>query len=135
LKYKTYAENMRVAMKTKNNAQRRPLSIRDVATLTGKSYEHIRKLYMGNYEVQKFSVSEVTNEAICEVLGLPVDEMWWLAQQEKFSQKTGYAPLQLEDPEGRELSELWTELDHDQQVMLLTMAKSLVASAHSLAGR
>lgn len=125
LKYKTYAENLRMAAKTKDNAQRRPLSIREIANLSQFSYEHIRKLWMGKTESQKFSVSPDCNEILCTILGLNKEDMWRLAEQEKFSQKAGYVPMQLiEDPEGRELSEIWSDLDKHQHAIILEMARS-----------
>ena len=130
LQFKTYAENLRVAMKTKNNAQGRPLKIRELANMTGFSYEHIRKLRTGKYEAQKFSVGRDCNDLVCEVLGLDAEEMWQLAQREKFAQKTGYAPLQLEDPEGREMSDIWGELDHEQRMTMLQVARSMWTAHH-----
>jgi hypothetical protein len=130
LKYPTYAENVRAAAKTKDNAQGRPLHIRELAQLTGYSYEHIRKIYRGQYdENTKFSVSQDCNAILCDVLGLNPDLMWELAHREKFAQKAGYVPMQLEDPQGRELSELWEEMSAPQHAMLVEIARGM-AGAH-----
>jgi hypothetical protein len=131
LKYPTYAENVRAAAKTKNNAQGRPLHIRELAQLTGYSYEHIRKIWRGQYtENNKFSVSEDCNIILCDVLGLHAEQMWDLAQREKFAQKAGYIPMQLEDPQGRELSDLWETMNQTQHAMILEIARSM-AGAHA----
>jgi hypothetical protein len=137
LKYKTYAENLRMAAKTADNPQKRPLSIRDIANISQFSYEHIRKLWMGKTDSQKFSVSKECNQILCQILGLPEDEMLHLSEQEKFSQKAGYVPMQLvEDPEGRELSEIWNDLDKHQHAIILEMARSFkVQQQHAMVMR
>lgn len=130
LEYPTYAENVRAAAKTKDNAQGRPLHIRELAQLTGYSYEHMRKIYKGKHDPkQQFSVSSDCNMILCDVLGLNPDEMWALAQREKFASKAGYLPMQLEDPEGREMSELWEHLDKHQRDTVLEIARSMSAAA------
>ena len=130
LKFTTYAENIRMAAKTTQNAQGRPLKIRELAAMTGFSYEHIRKLWMGKHDGQRFSLSRECNDLLCEALGLNKDAMWTLAEQEKFSQKAGYIPVQLvDDPEGRELTSFWYELSSEQHQMILQMARALRAAS------
>jgi hypothetical protein len=126
LKYNTYAGNLRMAAKTKSNAQGRPLSIREIATMSGYSYEQIRKLFSNKHDQNnKLSLSRPCNDVICDILGLDLDDMWRLAEQEKFAQKNGYAPVQLEDPEGLELQEIWNNLDNEQHTMLLQIARQM----------
>jgi hypothetical protein len=127
LKFKTYAENIRVAAKSGENAQNRPLTIRELSVITGFSYEHIRKIWHGKDRTGQFSLSGECNDILCAALGLPKEEMWQLAQREKVAKKLGYVPMQLiEDTEGRELSALWKMLDRDQHAMILQMARALV---------
>jgi len=122
LKYKTYAENVRMAGKTRDNPQRRPVAIREVANALHVSYEAIRRIWMGR---DRLTISEVLNNELCDYLGLPKHEMWALAQAEKFSQKAGYVPLQLvEDREGREISANWELLDEEQRQTILRMVRS-----------
>lgn len=120
LPYRTYAENIRAAAKAKR------LNIRDLATRLGFSYEHIRKIWMGHTPKRKdrFTVGEECSNLLCDLLGLPKAEMFELAKHEKFAQRNGYAPVQLPDPLGQELADLWGHLGDEQKQILLRMGHS-----------
>jgi len=129
LPYRTYAENIRMAAKGKS------LNIRDLATRLGFSYEHIRKIWLGQTPKRKdarFTVGKECNDLLCELLGLPADAMFEMAEREKFAQKNGYAPIQLPDPMGQELVGLWDQLTDEQKGLLLRMGHSFAAElAHA----
>jgi hypothetical protein len=128
--YPTYAENIRIAAKMAG------LDIRQISTRTGYCYEHIRKIWMGRTpkrKDQKLTISRDCNDDLCELLGLPADEMFKLAEQEKYAQRNGYAPIQLVDPIGQELSDLWNELDESQRVVMLRMAHSFATERQVVA--
>lgn len=123
LEYKTYAENIRVAAKKKG------LNIRQLATGAQYSYEHIRQIWFGNTPKRrdaKLTVSRECNDLLCQMLGLPADAMFALAEREKYSQKHGYAPIELHDPQGIKLVELWNEMDRAQREALLTVGRGFV---------
>jgi hypothetical protein len=123
LEYKTYSENIRMAAKT----ARPPLAIRALATAVGCSYEHMRNIYMGKTakRPKKLTVGADTNAALCEILNLPADEMWQLAEREKYAHKLGWGPLRLPDPLGQELADLWGDMSEEQKGLLVQMANNL----------
>lgn len=124
--YRTYSENIRMAAKARN------LKIRDLSNATGFAYEHIRKIWFSGTPKHKhvrLTVSEECNALLCELLDLPTGPMWALAEREKFAQKNGYAPVDLPDPMGQELSELWSNLTDEHKSVLLTMGKSFAQVA------
>lgn len=120
LPFRTYSENIRMAAKQKG------LNIREISTRTGYSYEHIRTIWMGNTTKRsaKFTVGDECNEILCKLLDLPEKPMFELAEREKFARKNGYAPMQLVDPLGQELSEIWTGLTDEQKQMIVQMGQS-----------
>jgi len=121
LQYRTYAENIRMAAKLK------ALSIRDLANRTQFSYEHIRKIWIGHTPKRKdskFTVGRDCNDLLCGLLDLPADEMFEMAEREKFAQKNGYAPIAMPDPLGQELADLWEHLEDEQKNILLRMGRS-----------
>lgn len=122
----SYSTAVRLAMKTEENAQGRPVRIRELANAIGYTYEHARKIVRGPKKgtTARFTLSPECNRAICEFLGLDEQEMWDKAEREKFSQKIGYVPMQLDDPCGRILSEYWDVLQDEQRDVILRMAES-----------
>ena len=62
---RSYAELIRSKINTIDNPTNAPISKRDLAKLTGYSYEHIRKLLKGEPVP-----SREFNATICRVLGL-----------------------------------------------------------------
>jgi hypothetical protein len=120
-----------MAAKSRANAQGRPVKIRELANAIGYTYEHARKIYRGPKKgtAAKFTISPECNRLICEFLGLNEQEMWEKAEREKFSQKLGYVPMQLDDPRGRVLSECWDVLEDEQRDILIRMAESFAAES------
>ncbi len=126
--YRTYAENIRVA------AKQMGLGITELSAQTGYCYEHIRKIWMGRTPKRKdvrLTVSRECNDLLCQLLGLPAEEMFELAEREKFAQKNGFAPVRLPDPLGLQLEEAWESLDDQQKEILVRTAKSF-AVEHSM---
>jgi len=62
------------------------MSTRDLAKLTGLSYEHLRKLLQGQPIVTK-----PVNQLIAKHLDLSEDRLWTIAQRERMIQKFGEA--------------------------------------------
>jgi lambda repressor-like predicted transcriptional regulator len=73
-----YATRLKEAMKTRLDKAGQPYSMRQLAAETDYSYEQIRKALTGEPVV-----SRELNAAICAVLGLPKNDMWTLALQDK----------------------------------------------------
>jgi hypothetical protein len=124
--YSTYSENIRMF------AKQRQLEIRDLSNATGYAFEHIRKIWFHGTPKHKnirLTVSEDCNAMLCEILGLPVRDMWEMAQREKFAEKNGFQPVELMDPQGRELTELWGKLTDEHKDMILNMGRSLALVA------
>jgi transcriptional regulator with XRE-family HTH domain len=122
LPYRTYAENIRMAAKAKR------LSIRDLANRTQFSYEHIRKIWIGHTPKRKdskFTVGRECNDLLCNLLDLPAEAMFEMAEREKFAQKNGYAPIHLPDPIGQEMADVWERLEDEQKSLLLRMGRTL----------
>lgn len=123
LEQKTYAENIRVAAKL------RGLNIRQLATGAGYSYEHIRQIWFGHTPKRrdaKLTVSRECNDLLCQMLGLDPDAMFALAEREKYAQKHGYAPVELHDPLGVKLVEIWNDMDSAQREALLTVGRGFI---------
>ena len=117
-----YAERVRMAMKTANNPTGAPVSIRQLAELTGYSYEHCRKLVVG----EPFGSREF-NDVVCQQLGLPVDEMWQLAQQEKLVRRHGVSALAQLPRDGR-LEAAWPHLTDTDRERVIQLAEALVVA-------
>ena len=125
LPFQTYSENLREAVRLKSVRENHEVSMSTISRETSYSYEHIRKAMRG-----EAVFGEHANRVICEYLGLPVQEMWELAQREKIADKIGHLPVRVHDPIGEELANCWREMSKDQRRMLLQMAKGLVALDH-----
>lgn len=126
-----YSERLRLAMKTRNNPTGHEVTIRNLEKLMGYSYEHIRKIVHG----EPFA-SRDFNEAICKLLGLPEEEMWQLAQEEKLAKKYGTS-MTIRLPHDERLEELWpklTETDHERVIRIMegmAMANEALAETHT----
>ena len=110
-----YAEHVRLAMQTANNPTKVPLSLRQIAGLTGYSYEHHRKVVNGEPVG-----SRVFNDVLCKALGLDADYMWELAQVEKVQRRLGTGFL-TKLPKDKRLVELWkmlTDSDRDKVIKI-----------------
>jgi hypothetical protein len=117
LRFKTYAENVRVTAKELG------LSIRDLANYTQYGYEHIRRILKG----EQHNVSRDCNDLLCEAVGLDADAMWDLIEREKYAEKHGYATPTVIEPLLQELLEVWETLDQEQKLLGLRMLKGLAA--------
>ena len=121
MKFRTYAENLRHAMNTAENKHGRPFGIRELATLTDFSFEHIRKAYKGEE-----TPGRDCNDVLCDFLGLDAKAMWGLAEREKIAKRIGYRPVQLPDPKGQQWAEIWRDLSDPDRDTLLRLAQALV---------
>ena len=115
-----YAEKVRMAMKTGNNPTGQPITLRQLSTMTGYSYEHCRKVF--NAEPVG---SRPFNDMLCQALGLDSDEMWNLAQQEKVSFRLG-AGFLTSMPHDKRLVDLWPRLTTADQDRVIRIVEGLV---------
>ena len=117
LRFKTYAENMRVA------AKERQIWTAQLAEMVPYGKEHIRRILKGEQK----NVSRDCNDDLCLALGLDADEMFALLEREKLAEKYGYVPPQMVDPIGQELMEIWEDLTEDEKRVGVRMLKGLAA--------
>jgi hypothetical protein len=116
-------------MKTKENPQKRPLAIREVANAIGYSYEHMRKVVTGEPVG-----SREMNDQICAVLGLDPNDMWQLSQREKLHRKFKDIPDVVVDTVPSELGHLWAQLNDQNREYLSRMAETLVLAQRQVDG-
>jgi hypothetical protein len=117
----TYSEAIRERMKGSTNALGRPITLRQLATHLGRSYEHCRKIVSGEP-----SISEEMNRDLCRVLHLDPSEMWTVAQREKVARR--YPSFAPGTPPKGELAQLWPLLTPRQKTALLGLVRSMVAA-------
>lgn len=111
----TYAETLRAAMVD------RRLGVRTLSQTVGRSYEHIRKLAMGDPVV-----SRSLNKALCEVLHLSESEMWAKARKEKALARYGADSLAgVLDSQGQAFFALWGRLERRDRAILTRVAEGL----------
>ena len=121
----TYAETIRAALKAKG------LFIRQLADSVAHSYEHCRKIVMGEPVV-----SRELNGEICRVLGLGEAEMWSIASKEKAMAKFGPAVLAgLLTAEEREFFAQWKRLNRSDRAILRRVAVGLSALSRQKTSR
>lgn len=120
---------MAYAEKLRGRAAERHWSIRDLANRVGHSYEHIRKILMGEPVA-----SRALNEALCQALGLPESEMWAEARREKALARYGADALSgVLDTQGREFFALWSRLERHDRAILNRIAEGFIAVRRSAA--
>ena len=121
-----YSSRIRLRMKTSENSTKAPMSIEQVATLTGFSYESIRKIYAGNV-----SGSKDLNDALCHVLGLDAEEMWTLAQREKIAIRLGSGVL-TRLPQDERLVAAWPKLSDEQREQVVAIVEGWAAANEAM---
>jgi transcriptional regulator with XRE-family HTH domain len=117
----TYAEVIRMKMKTGDNPTKKPITTRQLAEALGVTYEHVRQILLG-----RPAMSRDLNEKLCEYMGVDADAMWQKLQTEKFQKKLGFRPNA--PSEGGRLAELWPELTDANRAALEQMAEAMVAT-------
>lgn len=105
-----YADVIRRSMKTKENPFKRPMSIRELASVLGYSYEHLRKTVNGEPVA-----SREFSDTLCEALGLDKEKMWETARYEKLMRKFKSVPLSIAVPSDRRLADKWPQLSDEQR--------------------
>lgn len=117
----TYAEIVRMKMKTGDNPTRKPISTRQFAEHLGVSYEHLRTILLG-----KPAMSRDLSNKICEYIGVDADAMWQKINTERFRKKVGFTP---QPPAGAgRLAEIWSELTDANRAALEQMAEAMIAT-------
>lgn len=118
-----YSSRIRLAMKTTTNSTKAPMTIEQVATLTGFSYESIRKIYAGHV-----SGSKDLNDALCHVLNLDPEEMWEEAQRAKIALKLGSGIL-TKLPQDDRLVNAWPKLSDEERAQVITVVEGLAQAS------
>lgn len=126
----SYAETIRLRMKTADNPTGEVLTIRETARRLGYSYEHVRKVYNGDPVV-----SIEFNEAICGLLGLDKDKMWRMAQLEKLQQRFGVPESDLLPPKNKKFEAVWEQLTSDDHRELLVIAEGMLLARRAKEAR
>lgn len=126
----SYAEKIRLAMKTGENPTTEVLSIREVARRLGYSYEHVRKVYNGEPVV-----SVEFNAAICKLLGLNADIMWRQARLEKLKDRFGIPEGELLPPDNKKFAAVFEQLPDDKKKELLMVAEGMLLTQQSIQAR
>lgn len=117
-----YSVRIRMQMRTSDNIAKTPMTIEQVATLTGYSYESIRKIYSG-----MVSGSKDLNDAMCHVLNLDAEEMWALAQREKLAIRLGSGIL-TSLPQDERLVAAWPKLTDDNREQVISIVEGMAAA-------
>ncbi len=119
----TYADLVRVKLESSDNPRKRPMSIRELAEATGHSYEHCRKVLVGEPVV-----SRDFNEELCRVLGLDARTMWERARTEKairrFGDRLELKQLLVQSPI-KELERDWSDLTDEDRRSVMRIVRSL----------
>jgi transcriptional regulator with XRE-family HTH domain len=122
MKDMTYAETVRWRMKSGETPSRARYTIRELAGLTGYTYEHIRKIVSGAPVV-----SEELNEQLAEILGFDGKELWRQAMREKLQHRYPDIPTVDLLPGDRRMADLWVQLTAEQREKLVTIAAGWAA--------
>ena len=102
---KGYGDIVREKMKSADNAQGHPVTIRMMERSLGYSYEHIRKV-VKNEPV----VSEDMNRSLCEYLGIDSARMWSIAEKEKQQRRIKRSKVLYMPPPDPYFKQAWSEL-------------------------
>lgn len=124
-----YRAHLVSAMAAKGNERKR-ITIRDLANATGYSYEHIRKVYVGEPVG-----SRDLNRLICGVLGLDEEQMWLLAARQKMERRFRDQALNLAPPEDELVRSAWQHLSPKNKGELRKIVEGMVLSNQVLARR
>lgn len=125
----SYAEIIRLKMKTADNPTGERLSIREAARRTGYSYEHVRKAYKGDTTY----ISAEFNSALCKLLGLDEDQMWRVVVKEKLAHRFGSTESVVS--KGHRFDEIWAQLETPERDRLTDIAEGLLLARRAIAAR
>lgn len=97
------------------------LSIRDVATKVGTSYEHVRSIVKG-----KAVPSDLMARALAETLKINKDELERVVTADRIRRKFGTIPLEIagKNPELEPLERVWIHLSQDHKADLIAQAEA-----------
>jgi hypothetical protein len=114
----TYADILRLRLKTSRDAFGRPLTIREVSNQLGVTYEHLRTVLLG-----KMSLSKELNDRLCLLLKLDPEAMWEKLLTQRFTQKLG-RPLGSPSADA-EIARLWHQLTDEQRAELRKLMEAM----------
>jgi transcriptional regulator with XRE-family HTH domain len=97
------------------------VSIREVATKVGTSYEHVRNIVKGNAVPSKLMV-----RALAEALRMDKEELERIATADRIRIKFGTIPLELagKNPELEPLERIWKQLSQEHKGDLIVQAQA-----------
>ena len=97
------------------------LSIRDVATKVGTSYEHVRSIVKG-----KAVPSDLMARALAEALKINKAELERVVTADRIRRKFGTIPLEIagKNPELEPLERVWNYLSQDHKADLVAQAEA-----------
>jgi transcriptional regulator with XRE-family HTH domain len=97
------------------------LSLRDVSTKVGTSYEHVRNIVRGNAVP-----SDAMAEALAEALKIKKEELRRVITADRIRVKFGTIPLELagKNPELEPLERVWNHLSQDHKADLIAQAQA-----------
>jgi plasmid maintenance system antidote protein VapI len=120
---KKYGDIVREKMKTKDNAQGHPITIRMMERDLGFTYEHIRKV-VKNQPV----VSRELNDKLCIYLGLEANKMWSIMEREKTRRRFENAAVTFAVPPDPRFRDLWPKLTPHDLDRLLKIAEGMATA-------
>lgn len=116
-----YADVVRIAMKTTENATGEQLTLRDLSRRLNYSYEHLRKILKGEPVV-----SQEFNQQLCDLLGLDAPKMWSLMTREKVAKRFKGVPMPLRPPSDEFFAENWSRLTPENVETLRQMMEAML---------
>lgn len=101
------------------------LSIRGLAEIVGLTYEHVRRIVRGEN-----LPSKVVIRAICNELGIDVNEAERLAVAAKITATYGAIPMEIagKNPELEPIERVWNNLTKEQKRNAISMIQGWAAS-------
>jgi hypothetical protein len=112
--YETYADHMRKAMREKT------ITLRDIASASHYSYEHLRKIRQG-----RSLLSREASDVVCAILGLDKQAMWALVSTEKIKHRFGDVPAELVPAPDDRMARHWSVLTPAEQQQIVAMVETL----------
>jgi hypothetical protein len=115
----SYSAILTEKMNSRSNPTGQPVSIRKLSELTGRTYEHCRRILRGA-PVMGRSFSD----DLARVLGLDADRLWQVAQNEKLRSKYSDAMTVL--PKDERLVAIWLRLTREERSRLISVGEALL---------
>ena len=121
------AQESRLALELERRMEAQHLTIKDVASQAGLTYEHVRKLINGSALPSLESL-----QRICKVLHADLHEMTTLLFAEKASRTYGtdvVSEMTGKNPELESIETNWAHLSSEQKAILIDIAEGMARRA------